>query len=169
MQLIHPKLFTSSGPTQIAYVTNDLARAMDTLTSLYGLSHFFKKMDFEPENQVYRGTPVSVRSHTALAWASNLFIEIIQPLTPDSPFSAGVGSQDFSLALHHLGFDVEDWDQFSAELARNGRTLVYSADVSGFVRFGYLDALEEVGHFLEFYQYSKAGVSFMEKIKSGAL
>ena len=89
-----------------------------------------------------------VRSHAALAWASNVFIESIQPLIPDSPSSADVGSQDFSLALHHLGFDVEDWDHFSAELARNGRLLVYCADVSGTLRFGYFDALEEVGNFL---------------------
>jgi Glyoxalase/Bleomycin resistance protein/Dioxygenase superfamily len=161
--------YLKSGPSHLAYVTNDLTQAKNILQQLFGISHFVKAGGVETSHQQYRGKPAVVKMDVAIAWTGTIFIEIIQPLTPDSPYSSLIKPSGFSLAFHHFCLDVDDWDQFLKEFKEDDGTLIYSAEAEGYYRMGYWDLTDTLGHSIEFLYCTPEGKAFFEAIKNGLL
>lgn len=145
------------GHYQNAYVTHDLDKAMELVTSRFGVTDF---LVFEPELMLTTPDgekPSKVRA--ALAWAGGLQIELIQPVS---------GYQDHYLPylpkdpadpvprFHHIALRRDDLDAMHDEIDRLGLPLVSKGEIPDLICV-YLDARKHLGHYLEYVWASPEG------------
>ncbi len=69
------KKYLKSGPDQIS---------LQVLRSTFGIPRFFKMEGGELQNQRFEIPSAPMVVNFAIAWTGTLFLEIIQPLTPDA-------------------------------------------------------------------------------------
>ena len=145
------------GHYQNAYVTHDLARAMDLLSDRFGLSDY---MTFEPEMLVK--TPAGEQLQkvaVAAAWAGGLQFELIQPISGFvDPFLDYLPADrsDAAPRLHHVSLRRESKEEIEAEVEGLGLPLVCQGGIPDLM-FTYLDARPYLGHYLEYVWASEAG------------
>jgi len=144
---------------QVGYVTDDMDAAADYLESKFGtvkcMRHYRSSLG-RANPDAAPGSWVKVGGETADEWlidvalvnagATNL--EIIRPVDGAVDLYRGVIRPGVPATLHHLGFRIDDFDAASAVVAASGRQWAQFG-VSGDVRFGYLDASDTLGHFIE--------------------
>ena len=138
---------------QIAYVTNDLERAMET---------FSQRLKIENWTTLDAGI-----MRIALAWVNGQQFELIQtsaehlPLYDDWIDKGG----DFVISHHHFGYFVysdEDWAGLRANLEAYGQPLAMDADTE-MMKVIYVYA-PELGHYLEYLYPNVQGKSFFENV-----
>jgi hypothetical protein len=130
---------------QVAYVTNDVERAVEVFRRRFGVRAFR-----ENDNELPGGTKVGVRS----VWIGAMMYEIC--------YGAGPGMElytdwappggDFVLRFHHFGYLIPDeaaWAALERQIEQGGWTVRTRSDIPGFFRGCYVEA-PELGHFLEF-------------------
>lgn len=130
---------------QIAYVTNDVARAMDIFRSRFGVGAFRAS-----DTALPGGTTISIRS----AWVGGMMYEICCGTGPRMELYTDWAPPDgeFVLRFHHFGYLVPDeraWDALEREIVRGGWTVRTRSDIPDFFRGCYVE-VPELGHFLEF-------------------
>jgi hypothetical protein len=140
---------------QIAYVTNDLDRAVDIFRAKHNIRNW----------TIFDGGVM----HIALAWVNGQQIELIQthgahqPLYDDWIDKAG----DFVIRHHHFGYFVysdAEWQQLRAQLKTDGRALPMAADTE-MLKVIYAEA-PELGHYLEYIYPNEKGKAFFESVAS---
>jgi hypothetical protein len=132
---------------QVAYVTNDIDRAVGIFRERFGVAAFR-----ENDNELANGAKVGVRS----VWIGNMMYEIC--------FGSGPGMElytdhappggEFVLAFHHFGYLVPSdaaWDVLERQIEAGGWQMRSRSDLPGFFRGCYI-AVPELGHYLEFVQ-----------------
>lgn len=130
---------------QIAYVTNDIDRAVEVFRTRFGVREFRAN-----DNDLPGGGKVGVRS----VWIGSMMYEIC--------YGAGAGMElytdhappdgDFVLRFHHFGYLVPDeaaWDALERRIAEGAWRVRSRSDIPGFFRGCYVEA-PELGHYLEF-------------------
>ncbi|MCB2060185.1 MAG: hypothetical protein R3E09_08220 [Novosphingobium sp.] len=142
----------------IAYVTNDVDRAVEVFRDRFGVSEF-RTNDNAQEN----GSTICVRS----VWIGGMMYEICQGSGPGMDLYTDWAAPDgeFVLKLHHFGYLVPDddaWDVLEDQLDRGGWTVRSRSDIPGFVRACFVEA-PELGHFLEFVQ---PGAGLLERMNA---
>ncbi|MFL6023272.1 MAG: VOC family protein [Marmoricola sp.] len=131
----------AKGPvTQICWVTEDIAATEEYLSQHFEVGPWTRLPDihFDPENCLLREQPADFVVHVSLAYAGDLQLEVIQPVSGDSIYA------DFlkvnQAGLHHLCFDVEDMDVALATAAADGVEIAQRGSMmGGEMRFAYLD------------------------------
>ena len=130
---------------QIAYVTNDLTRAVDVFKTRFGIQMFR-----ENDTELPGGAKISTRSvwigstMYELACGSGEGMEVFSNYAPPG--------EPFVLKFHHFGYLVPDdatWQAMEREVARGGWTMFKTNDVPGYVRACFVD-VAELGHLIEF-------------------
>ena len=106
-------------------------------------------------------------STLAIAWTGTLFLEIIQPLTPDAIYGHDLTDKAFTLRLHHIAFSARDWDDLVLELAAEGKSLAFSGELGGMIHSGYWEGRTMIGTYVEFYLSSPEGEAVWEQIRKG--
>ncbi|MEN2739566.1 VOC family protein [Microbacterium sp. X-17] len=141
-------------PYQAAYVTNDLAHAIAGYRRIFG-EFDFAVAESTAQIRVPQGD-VTMHLRVALAYVGDLMIEIIEPLSDPTRFYAdAVPAVGSGIALHHMAYLLEpsaDWDRFRETL----ETERVAFEMSGDPKVVYLDTRAELGHYLEYAQYSQA-------------
>lgn len=140
---------------QFGYVTDDMDGAASYLESKFGTIECVRHR----RSSLGRGNPdafVVVDGETAEEWlidvalvnagATNL--EIIRPLDGAVDLYRGAIRPGVPATLHHVGFRIDDFDAASAVVAASGMTWKQFGR-SGDTRFGYLDTVATLGHFIE--------------------
>ena len=148
-------LFT--GGNHICIATLDLDRAVRTWWDRYGVGPW----------RVYRYDPATVSAEVgdrsvefsmraALAAIGPDFrVEIIQPLDGDNPYTPSLEQHDGADHIHHVRFDVSDYDEAVGELDALGLRSVMHARFAGGTEQSpplvgrYLDTTEDLGFVLE--------------------
>jgi hypothetical protein len=130
---------------QIAYVSNDLDRAVGVFRERFGVPAF-RASDTELPN----GAKVGIRS----AWIGGMMYEICYGAGPGMELYTDWAppGDEFVLRFHHFGYlipDDEAWTALEGEIARHGWKERLRSDIPGYVRAVYVEA-PELGHFLEF-------------------
>jgi hypothetical protein len=129
---------------QIAYVTNDIDRAVEVFRERFGVPEF-RRSDAELPN----GASIKVRA----AWVGGVIYEIICGTGPGMElYACGDPAAGFVLRHHHFGFLVADeaaWAALEEQIARGGWTVRQRGNQPGFGRTTYV-AAPELGHCLEF-------------------
>ena len=129
----------------IAYVTNNLDRAVAVFRERFGVMAF-RKGDYEAPD----GSKVGIRS----AWIGGMMYEICCGSGPGMELYSDWAPPrgDFVLRFHHFGYLMPDeaaWDALEREIERGGWIVRSRSDTPGFFRACYVE-VPELGHFLEF-------------------
>lgn len=135
---------------QIAYVTNDLGRAIKMFRDRYGIEAFLEtgSVKFAVES----GAIMELKA--ALAYVGPVQWEIIEPVAGAIERYTAVLPADgsFAVRFHHLGFatpSASDLAQLRASFERDQSAIAF-AGTFGECGFFYNDALDALGHHLEY-------------------
>lgn len=120
------------------YVTRDLGRAMESLSSLYGMR--WETLDASSDTMAMK---------LALGWHDNLEIELIEPLSGQVDFYREMLADDHTPRLHHTGILVDDWQRLESDIAARGLPVITSGDL-GEIKFAYVDMRAALGHYVEY-------------------
>lgn len=140
-------------PYQLGYVTNDLDAAIDHYGRLLGGSDFVITERILDARMREGRMPLHMRF--GLAYLGDITVELIEPLSDETGFySSLLPTQGFGIALHHLGYLLEpdtDWESFRGAVEPERVAFELSGDPNVF----YLDTRAELGHHVEYLQFSQ--------------
>lgn len=143
---------------QIAYATNDIARAKEQFSKRFGISNY---------QQLGGQMPAGGDIQVELAWVGNTMYELVSASGPGSEvFNRHMPEQGFSLHLHHLGFLIEtesEWQALQSTAAEQGLQKLSENNNEGFMRHCFYE-LEGCGHFLEYIFPEPAGLAFLQQV-----
>lgn len=136
---------------QIAYVTNDMAYALNVFAQDFGVSRFYPLIT--GEEPVPAG---GVRIKAALANVNGTEIELIQPLGDgENLFSNALPKDDpkFTLVLHHVCIritgGIENWERHRSSIDETAHRVAMEGSYGDFLRILYTDERSRLGHYLE--------------------
>lgn len=130
---------------QVAYVTNDIDRAVAVFRDRFGVSRFR-----ESDSEAPGGARICIRS----VWIGAMMYEICSGFGPGMELYSDWAPEggEFVLRFHHFGYlipDDETWAVLEGQIAQGGWKLRLDSDIPGFFRGNYVE-VPELGHYLEF-------------------
>ncbi|MCX6000068.1 MAG: VOC family protein [Chloroflexi bacterium] len=126
--------------SQIGIVVRDIAQTAAYYTSTLGIGPF-SIIDVKMDNAILRGKPVAYKFKVGFARSGTTEIELIQPVEGENVYAEFLASG--REGLHHLGFQVDDFDGMLAAFAAAGIAPVLHSKTRVF-GFAYMDT-EKVG------------------------
>jgi catechol 2,3-dioxygenase-like lactoylglutathione lyase family enzyme len=157
----------ATGPvTQICWVTEDIGETEQYLSAHFEVGRWTRLPDirFAPEDCVLRGEPANFTVHVSLAYAGDLQLEIIQPVSGASIYAEFLATS--KPGLHHLCFEVDDMDAALASAAAAGVEIAQAGSMmGGEMRFAYLDGAHAGVPYIELAQLGPAMRAFYETLK----
>lgn len=141
---------------QQAWVVRDLEAAARRWSEHCGIGPFFvanytadRFVDVE-----YRGRPGQLAMRTAICYAGQLQVELIEPaMASECGYRDTVpaGTEGF----HHICFWTDDLDKDIDHYLRQGCSVANKARVKGGPRFAYVDASASLGCMIELLEHSE--------------
>jgi methylmalonyl-CoA/ethylmalonyl-CoA epimerase len=153
--LVPEPLFT--GGNHICIVTRDLDRAVRTWFDRYGVGPWrVYRYDPSTVSAEVNGRPAEFSMRAALAPLGPHFrVEIIQPLDGDNPYTPSLERHGGADHIHHVRFDVSDYDEAAAEMEALALRSVMDARFAGGTAESprlvgkYVDTTDDLGFVLE--------------------
>ncbi len=146
---------------QVAYITNDIARAMEVFADRYGIANFVGQEG---------ATPSGGQIHVELAWKGGVMFELIETSGPGSDFyNDRLPAEGFAIRHHHLGYMVwteEEWDALHQKIADEGWPIAFQMRMEGYLYATYIHA-PELGHYLEYIHPQAGGMAFFDSVSEG--
>jgi methylmalonyl-CoA/ethylmalonyl-CoA epimerase len=123
---------TFTGINHICVVTRDLDRAVRTWADRYGIGPWrLYRYDGTNMSALVGGERVEFEMRVALCQLANARIELIEPLDDDrSPYARSLGAHGGADHIHHVRFDVTDYDTSAAALGQLGADTAFDAAFS---------------------------------------
>jgi hypothetical protein len=143
---------------QVAYVTNDLDRALDVFSEIYKIKDF----------HVTRGTEIAGvdKFDFALAWAGDTMLEIIEGKeNKESLYQRSLPKDEFAISFHHLGYfvqNMQEWGEMLDTIKATDRKIALSGSVPD-LHFLYIEA-PELGHYLEYVLPGPTWIEFFDSL-----
>lgn len=132
---------------QNAYVTRDLDTAQAAIKARGTIRH---QSGFEGSTALRTPTGEAVmQTKLAFLWIGDLQIELIEPVGGKVDFYRDMLPAGSGLRFHHMCMRVDDWDDFRSKVETQPYPLLFEG-ASGPLRFLYLDARHDLGHYLEY-------------------
>lgn len=130
-------------PTQIAWVTSDLAATETALTGLLGVRKWVRIPDvhFAPQTCSYRGEPADFVASISLSYLGDMQLELIQPVRGENIYSDFL--RESGAGLHHICVEAQSPEGFDAalsEAAERGAAVVQQGVMPGGIQFAYVSA-----------------------------
>ena len=141
----------NSRHSQLAYVTNDLDRAMAALKDAYGVPGFFEMSTLQPGEDA-KGRPVL---KFALAVVGGVEIELIEPVGDTAPVFSDFlpAGEDLAIRFHHIATRIDGplahWEAHVASLDLARHPVVFEGGVGDMLRYIYTDERATLGHYVE--------------------
>jgi catechol 2,3-dioxygenase-like lactoylglutathione lyase family enzyme len=156
---------------QFAYVVRDIAAAEAWFEKILGVPVWtrIENMAFGTECS-YRGRPADYAADLSLGYMRDTQIELIQPLRGESLYTEFLESK--GPGLHHIAFDVPDFDATLAALNESGLELLAKGQMGPGSQFAYFDcdsAETSVVEILGFDEGMRAFMAQLEKQSVDAL
>ncbi len=128
-------------PAQVGVVVKNLSAAIDFYTRTFGLGPF-QTLEFAPAQHWVNGKPTPIRLMIGLCQWGPLTLELIEPLEGDAPHKWFL--EEKGEGMQHLGFIVENYDEWLSYLQREGIDVLMSAETDvegmGHVRAAYIQS-----------------------------
>ena len=135
----------------------------------YGAGPFFLNENIELSRGEHRGKPTDFVHSSAFGQWGNIMVEFTQQVsdTTHSPFRDMF--QPGENGLHHVAIMVEDMDESIAHFATEGMPLVTRATTRlGGADFGFVDAIDSLGHMIEIYPKSDSLIAFYDFVRTAS-
>jgi hypothetical protein len=123
------------GIVQMAYMVEDIHRAMAGWASMYRVGPFFLNEGYIGENSLYRGNPDETSIDVAMGFAGGMMIELIE-VKSKAPSIYHEGIERTGYGFHHVGIVAQDFDTDLAQYLDQGFSLVVTGNIPG-TKFGY--------------------------------
>lgn len=166
----------TSGPViQVCWVVDDIEAAEAFHSEHFGVGGWTRMPDvrFGPEEATYRGAPADFTAHVSLAYAGDLQLELIQPVTGESIYtefldrSGPVGSASRG-GLHHLCFETDDLARAVERAEVAGLEIVQRGVMGGgLMAFAYVDGARWGAPYVEIVELTDEMRAFFAGIKQG--
>lgn len=153
-------------PVQIAYAVPDARAAAERWAREFGAGPFFLAEHIPVTEVIHRGVPGAFDHTSAYGQWGDIMVELVQDHGP-GPSAVRDLYPEGGSGLHHLAYFVDDIDVATARLETQGYPLAMSA-VAGKTRFHFVDAVAQLGHFLELYEPSGALTGFYTRVREAA-
>jgi catechol 2,3-dioxygenase-like lactoylglutathione lyase family enzyme len=149
---------------QVAYVTPDLTKAEAWFEKLLGVTSFFRmeNVTFGPECS-FRGRPADCTAHLSVGWLGDTQIELIEPVRGESLYAEFLA--DPGPGLHHVAFDVPDFEATVSGLSDNGLELIMKGAVGPGSQFAYFETAPAGASVIEILGFDQAVRGFMKQLK----
>lgn len=142
---------SSNRPLQKAWIVNDIVAAATRWSAVLNIGPFHLA-EYRPqtfEGLTYRGKPGRLHMYTAICYAGDEQIELIQPLM-DGPSAYSDTVSPGREGFHHLCFWSDDLDLDLAHYAAQGYPIANEGRVAGGgPRFAYVDTSAGLGCMIE--------------------
>jgi catechol 2,3-dioxygenase-like lactoylglutathione lyase family enzyme len=164
-----PLALVGRGLEQVAFVVRDLGAAQKFFSQTMGISRFYVIENFgrRATDKTFRGRTSDHNFSIAIAYSGDTQIELIQHLSGDTCYKEFIERR--GEGLQHLGFFLDDREQYGRALAEFGRN-GYSVLQSG--RFGeavytYFDTETAIGAVMEIVYLDRSSRELMARVKRG--
>lgn len=136
------------GIIQMAYVVEDIHRAMDMWVEQLKVGPWFLLDSFTGVDAQYRGRPTDASVSIAMSFAGHMMIELIQEHRPvPSVYREVIEKRGYG--FHHWGVASKDFDGDLARYQGNGCELAFFARVPTGGRVAYMDTTAQLPGMVE--------------------
>ncbi len=149
---------------QLAYVVRDIGATEAWFQKTLGVPLFtrMENMSFGAECS-YRGQPADFAAHLSLGYMRDTQIELIEPLRGESLYAEFLQAK--GPGLHHVAFDVPDFDAAVAGLRSGGLELLSNGQLGPGSHFAYFDCESAQTSVIEILGFDEGARSFMDQLK----
>jgi Glyoxalase/Bleomycin resistance protein/Dioxygenase superfamily len=158
------------GIVQMAYVVEDIHRAMEEWTTRLRVGPWFLLDRFSGVDPRYRGQPTSVEIALAMSFSGHMNIELIQQLNSAPSVYCEITDR-CGYGFHHFGVATSNFEREVERYRASGNELAFSLRVPSGGRVAYLDTtatlpgmveLIELGHGFEptFNRFYRASIGW---------
>ncbi|MDQ4054775.1 MAG: VOC family protein [Actinomycetota bacterium] len=159
----------AGGPViQVAWVVDDIAATEGLLGEQFGASAWTRIPDvrFEAGSTTYRGRAAELVAHVSLAYAGDLQLELIQPVSGESVHTEFLASH--GPGLHHVCFATDDVDAACARAEAAGHVVAQRGSMmDGEIDFAYLDCSSAGAPYVELARIGPVMQEFFDAVKAG--
>jgi methylmalonyl-CoA/ethylmalonyl-CoA epimerase len=127
---------------QMGIVVPNVDAAVASMTAKYGAGRFMT-LPPDPKETWYRGKMEKMSYALAFGYVGDTQIELMQPVMGNSTYAEYLAKSPEG-GIHHLGFEVEDFDAAAAEMDRRGYRAVQKGSF-GDTRFNYYEHDADTG------------------------
>jgi len=165
----------TSAPTnnvviQKAWVLSNIEQAAQKWSAALNIGPFYLT-EYKPavfENIEYRGKPGKLHMKTAIAYAGDVQIELVEPLG-SYPCAYFDTIDEGSSGFHHLCYWSDDIDADLAHYAKQGFEVANQGQMAfGGPRFAYIDASATIGCMIELLERHEATQALFDKGRDDA-
>lgn len=152
---------------QIAYFVTNIEEAATRMAATFGAGPFFVMENIELSLGEHRGATCPFVHSSAYGQWGEIMMELVQQESEGaSPFRDLYAPGEEG--LHHVATMVDSLPTAYAEYADAGIPLATRAITSTGTEFAFLDAIAQMGHFIEVYEKSAQLLQFYEFIRQAA-
>jgi catechol 2,3-dioxygenase-like lactoylglutathione lyase family enzyme len=154
---------------QVAWVIEDIDAAESLWGSAFGIAKWTRIPDvhFGPDSCTYRGQPSDHVAHVSMAYAGDLQLELIQPVSGDSIYTEFLAAG--GPGLHHVCFETDDMDASITAAEAAGLPVVQEGSMAGgAIRFAYVDGSAGGAPYIELAQLSPEMRDFYDSMRKDA-
>lgn len=141
---------------QIAYVVDDLDRALEHWTKAMGIGPFFVMEGLEIIDPRYRGQPSDIDITIALAYSGTMCVELIKQNDDGPSVYREMLDRTGSGGFHHWGIGTEQFDEEVTRYKSRGYDEVFSGRVAVGDQYAYMDTQEDLGGMIELIKLTPA-------------
>lgn len=143
------------GIIQMAYVVEDIHRAMDTWVKTLRVGPWFLLDKFTGVDAQYRGKASEASVSIAMSFAGHMMIELIQEHSAaPSVYRETIGKRGYG--FHHWGVATKDFDRSVAEYEAAGYARAFLARVPTGGRVAYMDTTRDLPGMVELIELGAA-------------
>jgi catechol 2,3-dioxygenase-like lactoylglutathione lyase family enzyme len=158
----------ADGPIiQIAWVVDDIDATEVLLSEQFGASSWTRIPDvrFEEGSTTYRGRPAELVAHVSLAYAGDLQLELIQPVSGESVHTEFLAAN--GPGLHHVCFATDDVDAACARAEAAGHVVAQRGSMmDGEIDFAYVDCVAAGAPYIELARIGPLMQEFYDAVKA---
>ena len=137
---------------QVCVVVNDLQKAMERYWNLFGIGPW-RIYNYAPPyltNTTVRGAEVTFSMKLAVAQIGAVEWELVEPMEGPSIYKEFMAQK--GEGLHHVAFDVDDFDEAVSALAGDGISIQMSGTTQAGNSFAYMDTEKDIGAIVELFK-----------------
>ena len=137
---------------QVAMVVKSVDDTVRTYYDVYGIGPW-SIFEFNPENveeMMIEGERIDYKMRIALTNIGDTRIELIEPLDDKTIYASFL--KDHGEGLHHIAYDVNDYDKVKKFFNDKGINVMQEGKWSGIHQFTYFDSEKDLKHLVEIYK-----------------
>ena len=135
---------------QIGLVVPDKEKVINSMREVFGVEPAKINRSIQDENRMYRGKHAPFLAETLIYKFANIDIEFIVPLEGPSIWHEWL--EEHGGGLHHIMFDVDDWDGAVSDMAKSDIHIMQEGSsqmkIPG-VKYGYFDSFDKLSFIIE--------------------